>query len=274
MEKVICPRCGAENSLGMAFCTNCGQAFAPPVSDQSNAAMPAQISHSQAPTAIIPAAEPKKNNRNVIFGLAGCGTLLIVFFIGAIFIGAFIKLRDIGQSNANSIAANTNAGSNYANNKPPVPNSNIDNSNAASVEQINSSALDEVRSLKQVGAFRQTDVKEIPAGESYPSAAEAVQVTYQNGKQSVVSIVAQFPSSEAAISDFESRIADVKNGGGKIYNNLNKSGTQGSAYKYKEYYYIEVCGEAVCWRNYSDELNAVRTFATNFNSGSNKKRNR
>lgn len=267
MSKIICPRCHVENASGMAFCTNCGQAFAAPAQNFP------PVNPSQMPTASLPAVSPApaKSSRSLLYGLLGCGGLLAIFVVGAFIVGIFIKLGQTGENNTNSsnvTAANTN--SNYANNNSSPSNSTINNSNDNSIEQVNSSALDEVRSLKQVGAFRQTEVKDVPAGDYYPSAGEAVQVTYQNGKQTVAAIVAQFASSESALADFDARIKGVKENGGKLYNNMNKSGTRGAAYKFKEYYYIEVCGEAICWRNYSSELNAVRTFAVNFPNGSNR----
>lgn len=261
MSNIICPRCNAENASGMAFCTNCGQAFAAPKFSPLNPSL--------TPTVSLPASSaPAKSSRSLLYGLLGCGGLLVIFVIGAFIVGIFIKLGQTGQSNISS--SNVNAGSNYASNNSSSSTYPVNKSNSDSIDQVNSSALDEVRSLKQVGAFRQTEVKDVPAGDYYPSAGEAVQVTYQNGRQTVAAIVAQFSSEEAALADFDARIKGVKENGGKIYNNMNKSGTRGAAYKFKEYYYIEVCGEAICWRNYSSELTAVKTFAINFPNGSNR----
>lgn len=269
MNISICPRCGVKNSPEMAFCTNCGQSLAAPAALQPDARqMPPNYSPpaapSQAPTVAMPATAPAKSSKGLIFGLLGCGGLLVLSLVGLIIGGVFIGLKDVGQSNSkanNSKANDSNTGSS-------ISNSRIYNSNGISIEQLESAALDEMRGLKQVGAFRQTDVKTVPAGDAYPSASEAVQVTYQNGKQSVISTAAQFASNEAAIADFDARMKNVKDSGGKIYNNMSQEGNKGSAYKYKDYYFIEACGEAVCWRNYSSELNAVKNFAVNFPGGS------
>lgn len=261
MSKIICPRCHAENAPGMAFCTNCGQAFAAPAQY-----VPQGVPSSASAASLPVNSAPAKNSKNLLYGLLGCGGLLVVFVIGALVISIFVKLGQSGQSNTGS--GNFNANSVYANNSSSSSNSSVNSANNNSVEQINSGALDEVRSLKQVGAFRQTEVKDVPAGDYYPSASEAVQVTYQNGKQTVFAIVAQFPAQEAALADFDARYKSVKENGGKIYNDANQNGTRGAAYKFKDYYYIEVCSEAICWRNYSSELNAVKTFAINFPNGS------
>lgn len=264
MNNLICPRCGAENSLEMRFCTNCGQAFAAPVAHPPNARqMPPNflppVAASQIPTVSLPATAPAKKGKGLMFGLLGCGGLTIVALLGLVAGGTFIGLKGAGQSN--SKANNFNADSS-------VSNPGIYGSNVASNQKFDSGALDEMRSLKQVGAFRQTNVETIPAGDAYPSASEAVQVTYRNGKQSVISTVAQFASNEAALADFDARMKSVKGASGKIYNNMTKDGTKGAAYKYKDYYYVEACGETVCWRNYSSELNAVKNFAVNFPGGS------
>lgn len=264
MNNLICPRCGVENSSEMIFCTNCGQSLAALASHQPNVRqMPPNFSPpaapSQIPTVSLPATAPAKSSRGLMFGLLGCGGLTVVGLLGLVVGGAFIGLREVRQSNSNANKLTVNSS---------ISNPGTYDSNVASNEKFDSGALDEMRSLKQVGAFRQTDVKTIPAGDSYPSASEAVQVTYQNGKQSVVSTAAQFASNEAALADFDARMKNVKEAGGKIYNNMTKEGTKGAAYKYKDYYFIEACGEAVCWRNYSSELNAVKNFAVNFPGGS------
>lgn len=267
MNSLICPRCGVGNSLEMTFCTNCGQSLAALGFQQPDARqMPPNFAppaaFSQVPTVALPATAPARSSRALLFGLLGCGGLIVLSAIGLVVGGAFISLNKVGQTNVNANNLyNSNASSSVA-------NSRIYNSNGIAVEQVNSGALDEMRSLKQVGDFRQTDVKTVPAGDTYPSATEAMQVTYQKGKQSVISTAAQFPSNEAALADFDARMKSVKEAGGKIYNNMNKDGTKGSAYQYKNYYFIEACGETICWRNYSSELSAVRTFAVNFPNGS------
>jgi len=264
MNNLICPRCGVENSPGMMFCTNCGQSLAVPVSQPPNARpTPPNFSPtfapSQVPTVALPAAVPTKSRKGLILGLLGCGGLIVVSLIGLVIGGAYIGLREAGKSNSNTSISNADSS---------ISNSRIYNSNVGQIEKFDSGALDEMRSLKQVGTFRQTEVETVPAGDAYPSAGEAVQVNYQSGKQSVISTVAQFASNEAAIADFDARMKTVKAAGGKIYNNMNKDGTKGAAYKYKNFYFIEACGEAVCWRNYSSELNAVKNFAVNFPGGS------
>ncbi len=264
MNNLTCPRCGVGNSSEMMFCTNCGQslaapAFQPPDARQMPPNFAPPAASSQVPTVALPAVAPAKSSRALMFGLAGCGGLIVLSLIGLVGGGVFLSLNKVGQSNANANAANANSS---------IANSRIYNANGIAVEQLNSGALDEMRSLRQVGDFRQTDVKTVPAGDIYPSATEAVQVTYQKGKQSVISTAAQFPSNEAALADFDARMKSVKEAGGKIYNNMNKDGTKGAAYQYKNYYFIEACGETICWRNYSSELNAVRTFAVNFPGGS------
>lgn len=87
-----------------------------------------------------------------------------------------------GAENASGMTFCTNCGrsiSSGANSNSSSLNSKTKNPNNTLIEQVNSSALDEIRSLKQVGAFRQTEVKDVPAGDFYPFAGEAVQVAYQ-----------------------------------------------------------------------------------------------
>ena len=203
MNNSICPRCAVENSLEMIFCTNCGQSLAAFASHQPNARqLPPNflppVAPSQVPTVSLPATAPAKSSRGLMFGLLGCGGLIVLSVIGLTIGGVFVGLREVGQTNPN--VSNLNANSS---------NSRIYDSNAASNEKFDSGALDEMRSLKRVGAFRQTNIKTIPAGDSYPSASETVQVTYQNGKQSVVSTVAQFSSNETAQADFDARMKNV-----------------------------------------------------------------
>jgi TonB family protein len=129
--------------------------------------------------------------------------------------------------------------------------------------------LSEMQRLKKVGPFKQTEVKEVSPKDFFPSATEVVQATYTNGSQYVVSTMGKFPSPSAASSDFDTQIKNVKANGGDIYSNESKNGTQASAYKFNNFYFIEACGEGVCSRNNSSDLNALRTFATNFSSAVN-----
>jgi TonB family protein len=129
--------------------------------------------------------------------------------------------------------------------------------------------LSELQKLKKVGPFKQTEVKVVSAQDYFPSATEVVQATYTNGSQYVVSTMGKFPTSAAAGKDFETQIKNVKDNGGSIYSNESKNGTQASAYKYNDFYFIEACGQGVCSRNNSNDLNALRTFATNFSSAVN-----
>lgn len=259
MNNLICPRCGVQNPSEMSFCSNCGQSLAALPSYQPNVRLiPPQYSPpSRTPTVSLSPTATAKSGKGLIFALLGCGGLLVISLTGLVVGGVFLNR----QSNSNAIVSNANS---------VISNSRISNSNVVTNNGGDSAALDEMRSLKQVGAFKQTDVKTVPAADFYPSASEVAQVTYSNGRQTVVSTAAQFPSYDSAFADFDARMKNVKDGDGKIYNNLSKDGAKGSAYKYKEYYFVEACGEGVCWRNYSSELNAVKSFAVNFPGGSGK----
>lgn len=122
----------------------------------------------------------------------------------------------------------------------------------------------ELQKLKQIGTFKQTDLKTVTAKDFFPSSIDVAQATYSNGSKFVVSTLGKFSSNQDAFDDFDTQIKNVKAGGGKIYSNETKNGTKAALYKYNGYYFIEACGDAACSRNNSDDLNALRNFATSF----------
>jgi hypothetical protein len=154
-----------------------------------------------------------------------------------------------------------------------VSNTNVSNANTAVVNSNSgrpqtggSSLLSEMQALKQVGSFKQTEVKVIDPKDYFPQAIEAVQATYSNDSQIVVSTTGKFSSNEAAKSNYDNQITNIKNGGGTIYSNQSKNQTEAGVYKYKDYYFIEACGQGVCSRNNSSDLEALRSFATSFSA--------
>ena len=292
MNSKICPRCGFQNPPNMSFCSNCGQSLAiapesggnvsqgnpsepPPtvLSYQPNIpASPAPQNfqqpspHMQQPPS--PAASPpKKGNKGLLFGLLGCGGLLLASLIG---LAVGIPLLQRAGVLPQPLFGGTRRI--YDSN---LYNTNTTNTNSTGVtnNRSGSTLLTELQGLKQVGEFRQTEVKTVPAKDFFPSATEAVQATYTNGSKYVATTSGKFSSNDAAFSDFNTQIKNVKDGGGTIYSNESKNGTQAAAYKYKNFYFIEACGQSVCTRNNSNDVNALRSFTTSYSaalSGSSK----
>lgn len=272
MSSKTCPNCGVQNPPNMSFCSNCGNSLA--TVPQNNAPNvnasdlpPTMISYQpnlQAnPTAppVTPSTQPpvppKKGNKGLILGLVGCGGLLVLSVIGLVV--AFGVLGYLGVDSNKKKEADINIS---------PPNSNVSNTNGISNRndspKTDSTMLNEFQKLKQVGEFKQTYLKSVPAKDFFPSATEAAQASYYNGKKYVISTLGKFPSNSAAFDDFDTQIKNIKADGGQIYSNESKNNTKAAFYKYKNYYFIEACGDAVCSRNNSDDRNALSKFAVSF----------
>lgn len=122
-----CPKCGVQNPPNMSFCTNCGNSLA--AEPQNGGNFPNTGSSDLPPTMlsyqpnlqpnpiappITPSTQPnapKKGGKGLMFGIIGCGALLILGIIGlAIGIVAF-GLIDTGteEIKANKNSKNTNS---------------------------------------------------------------------------------------------------------------------------------------------------------------------
>lgn len=280
---MICTNCGVQNPPNMSFCSNCGHSLAdeqeaarragnPGSFPNSNAAeLPPTVFQFQQPnaqpqtpfqppvmpgSASTPPAPPANKSRTGLWlGLLGCGGLLVIGIIATV-VGV------VYLNNSGSNVKKTDFNINTANSKT----SNVANVNKSANKTLSAdgSMMSEMQKLKQVGEFHQTDLKAVNASDYFPSATEVVQATYTDGKKYVVSTLGKFPSNDVAFEDYDTQIKNVKGGSGTIYSNESKNGTKAAAYKYKNYYFIEACGDAVCSRNNSDDINALRSFATSF----------
>jgi hypothetical protein len=281
----------------MSFCSNCGQSLAAQPSSEaphsgSADLPPTMLSYNPtpqtppptspftpAPSFSPPPSSPpppaKKGGKGLLIGILGCSGLLLVSLVGGLVVGIPV-LQSSGVlpqplfGGVPTPSPDSNSNINNTNSLPNNSNSNISPNNSGEGEKM----LAELQTAKQVGAFRQTDARIIPAKDYFPLATDAVQATYTNGSQSVYWTIGKFVSNQDAQTNFNDQVNNVKANGGTIYSNTTKDGTQAAAYKNsKNYYFLETTTGNSGSRIHSSNLAALQSFSsslgTAFSSSSN-----
>lgn len=277
MNPTICPKCGFSNQAAMKFCANCGQSLfvAPPQQQQNNPEpLPTMLSYKpEIPTpapSIAPsvstfgnapsAAPAKKSSKGLLFGLLGCGGLLVISFIGLIIaIPVLQSVKVLPQPLFGSKSSDSDD-----------VNTNVSLTNSQSLEDskpiasTKSKLLSEGEALKEIGDFKQTSLKTVSADDYFPGAVEVVQATYYSGPKFVISTNGRFSTAQEARNSFNTQISNVKAAGGQILSQQSKNDTDAASYKHKGYYFLEACTKGTCSRNNSSDPEALKRFVTSF----------
>ncbi|MGI8467907.1 MAG: zinc ribbon domain-containing protein [Pyrinomonadaceae bacterium] len=285
MESLICPKCGVENPPDMAFCSNCGQSLAAVIQQSGgnapdfNPVQPSQETIFSQPkfnqpnfatqTFNTPTPAIKKSGKGLLFGLLGCGTLLVISVIALVVGIPLLKRAGIfggspSASPENSNLTNYNLNSNKYNSKQAENNSNAVSNSGSSDSEL----LSDLQAKKQVGSFKQTSAKTVVAKDFFPLATEAAQALYTDGTRYVAYTSGKFPSNEIAKNNFDNHISNIKNLGGTIYSNEAKDNLESAVYKYKDVYFTEACGGNTCIRTNASELKTVTDFLNSFDNAS------
>ena len=287
MNNKFCEQCGTSNPAESSMCLSCGRQFSntapqntfnnpadapdqPPVNNFAPSLPPQSPNNFAPPNSNLPgnstfAPPVKKSNKGLLFGLLGCGGLLLVSIIGLV---VAVPLLQVAEILPKPLFGSTTPSRNNTNlDKTPVTTTaNTSNSTVVSNtgNTTNSKLLIAMQALKQVGNFKQTAIKQVAPKDFYPLATEVLQLTYTDGSKYVASTNGVFTSNENAANSFDAALKSVTNGGGTIYSNEAKDGTQVGVYKFKDFYFIEVCSKTTCSRNNSDDLTALKSFAAGF----------
>lgn len=273
MNSTICQKCGFSNAPGMPFCSNCGQSLN--AQQPSNAAPPPtmlsytpniptpppsiapSVANFGSPASSAPAA--KKSNKGILFGLLGCGGLLVVSLIGIIIAVPLLQRADILPQFGSSTPRKEKVDINDS-----PTNSKLPDKPTITKSDTSSPLYKEAESMKEIGDFKQTDLKTVSADDYYPGAEEVVQATYYKGSKFVISTNGRFSTVQAASNSFNTQIKNVKDAGGQILSNESKDETDAASYKHKGYYFIEVCSKGTCSRNNSSDPTTLKEFVTSF----------
>lgn len=273
MNPNICPKCGFSNPTAMAFCSNCGQQMSSQQQPQQSNPEPAPTMLSYKPEIPTPApsiapsvstygntpsAPAKKGGKGLLFGLLGCGGLLVISFIGLIIAVPILQSLEVlpkpffGGKKSSDTDINT------------APSNSKSPDDAKTTNGAKTKLYKEAESMKEIGDFKQTNLKTVSADDYYPGATEVVQATYYKGSKFVISTNGTFSSIDEATRSYNDQIKNVKAAGGEILSNQSKNGTDAASYKHKGYYFIEACSKGTCSRNNSSDPAVLKQFVTSF----------